>query len=102
MKMLSYRWAVNNAICTFDVMDETAYAVASLQPAHHCHNGTRPGASDISIDDSFASQPVAETTLVFSILVIIPYRWRLAHEKMYLWQKAVSPAVLSIDPLTAA
>jgi hypothetical protein len=39
----------------------------SLQPAHHCHDGTRPGANEHIIDDSFASQPVAETNLMLPI-----------------------------------
>lgn len=45
--------------------------VQSLQPAHDCYDWTRPGANEVTIDDSLVSQPVAEMILVFSILVIV-------------------------------
>ena len=45
--------------------------VQSLQPAHHRYDWTRPGANKLTINDSLVSQPVAEMTLVFSILVIV-------------------------------
>jgi len=54
----------------FDVMDgsmKLPRQLQSLQPARHRrHDGTRPGANEHTIDDSFASQPVAETNSVLS------------------------------------
>lgn len=58
----------------FDVMDgslKLPRQVQSLQPVRHRHDGTRPGANESTVNDSFASQPVAETKLVPSKLTII-------------------------------
>jgi hypothetical protein len=74
MKLLSQRCLTNRAFCTFDVMDgslKLPRQSQSPQPAHHHRDGTRPGAGGNAIDDSFASQLVAGTTLVFSILTVI-------------------------------
>jgi hypothetical protein len=64
MKLLSRSRLVNRAFCTFDVMEGS---MKLLPPAQHRHDGTRPGANEHTIDDSVASQPVAETKLVLSI-----------------------------------
>lgn len=74
MKLLSQSRLTNRAFCTFDVMDgsmKLPRQLQSLQPAHHRHVCTRPGANGRTIDDSFASQPVAETKLVLSRLTFI-------------------------------